>query len=178
MGVDTLPGMSGTTSLRRRWWVLPPLLLLVLLLVSPHVGRAEPSGHYRPVLPADALRSGCYPLPAGLTIDFPYQVRRDGDVTGPGGRQQRRLVIQYDEIDRATAQQRITAALLRAGLPAGSASVTAYPRIPADSIVRGQIVLTLPRVAQQVDVPDPAQCANPFATKRFPSSWPPSTSYA
>lgn len=163
--------------LRRRWWLLLPLLLLVAILISPHVGRAEPLGNYRPLLPADALKSGCYPLPTGMTIDFPYQVRRDGDVQGPTG-PQRRLVLQYDEIDAATARARITAALERAGLPASRAVVTAYPRIPADSLVRGQIVLTLPVVAEQTDVPDPAQCANPFSTKRFPPDWPPSTHYA
>lgn len=169
--------MTGTTWLRRRWWAGLALLVLALVLVSPHVGRAEPTGNYRPPLPADAIASGCYPLPSGLTIDFPYQVRRDGDVDGPGGRH-RRLVLQYDEIDEATARARITAALRRAGLPASAATVTAYRRIPSDSIVRGQIVLTLPSVAQASDVPDPEQCANPFSTKRFPPSWPPSTSYA
>lgn len=153
------------------------LVLLALLLISPHVGRAEPSGNYRPPLPADALASGCYPLPTGMTIDFPYQVRSDGDVDGPGGRH-RRLVLQYDEVDRATAQQRIAAALRRAGLPAGNATVTSYARIPSDSIVRGEIVLTLPTVALHSDVPDPAQCANPFSTKRFPPDWAPSTRYA
>jgi hypothetical protein len=169
---------TGTrAALRRRWWLLLPVLLVVLVLVSPHVGRAEPLGNYRPLLPADAIRSGCYPLPAGLTLDFPYQVRSDGDVPGPGG-PHRRLVVQYDEIDAATARRRITAALRRAGLPATSAVVTSYPRIPADALVRGQIVLTLPVVAQRTDVPDPAQCANPFSTKRFPPSWPPSTHYA
>jgi hypothetical protein len=150
---------------------------VVLVLVSPHVGRAQPAGNYRPPLPADALASGCYPLPAGMTIDFPYQVRSDGDVEGPGGRY-RRLVLQYDEIDRATAEQRITAALRRVGLPASNATVSAYQRIPSDAIVRGEIVLRLPVVAQHTDVPDPAQCANPFSTKRFPPDWPPSTSYA
>lgn len=171
------PGRLSWHAARRRWWLLPALIALVLLLVSPHVGRAEPTGNYRPPLPADALATGCYPLPSGMTIDFPYQVRSDGDVEGPGG-QHRRLVLQYDEVDRATAQQRITAALRRAGLPPGNASVTSYARVPSDSIVRGEIVLTLPSVAQQRDVPDPAQCANPFSTKRFPPDWPPSNSYA
>lgn len=174
--MDTLQGMNGAT-LRRRLWAPILVLLVAAALLSPHVGRAEPTGNYRPLLPADALASGCYPLPPGLTVDFPYQVRRDGDVAGPRG-PQRRLVIQYDEVDPATARARITAALQRAGLPASNASVTSYPRIPADSLVRGQIVLTLPSVAQRRDVPDPAQCANPFSTKRFPPTWPPSTHYA
>ena len=171
------PGRPWRSPLRRRWWLAAVLVALVLLLVSPHLGRAEPTGNYRPPLPADALASGCYPLPAGMTVDFPYQVRSDGDVDGPGG-PHRRLVLQYDEIDRVTALDRITAALVRAGLPATDATVTAYPRIPSDSIVRGRIVLRLPSVAEQTHVPDPAQCANPFSTKRFPSTWPPSTRYA
>jgi len=109
----------------RRWWVRPWLwavaaVLLALVLVSPHVGRAEPTGNYRPPLPAAALSTGCYPLPAGLSLDFPYQVRTDGDV-GP----RRRLVVQYDEVDRATVVRRLDAALARAGLPADSATVTA-----------------------------------------------------
>lgn len=158
----------------RRWWVRPWLwavaaVLLALVLVSPHVGRAEPTGNYRPPLPAAALSTGCYPLPAGLSLDFPYQVRTDGDVG-----QRRRLVLQYDEVDRATVVRRLDAALARAGLPAASATVTAYPRIPGNSIVRGQIVLDLP--SEEVKSHD-AQCDNPFSTKRFPSSWAPSTHY-
>ena len=156
-----------------------PLLVLVVaaLLVSPHVGRAAPTGNYRPVLPADAIANGCYPLPAGLTLDFPYQVRRDGDV-GHGARRHRRLVLQYDRLEPASVRARLTAALRRAGLPPRAAAVTAYPRVPDDAVVRGQVVLTLPVVEQSPDAPDPAQCANPFSTKRFPHSWPPSTSYA
>lgn len=169
--------MTAIAFLRRRWYLPLAALVVALLLVGPHVGRAEPSGNYRPLLPADAIASGCYPLPTGMTIDFPYQVRSDGDVNGPHGRH-RRLVLQYDEIDAAAARQRITTALRRAGLPADAAAVTSYPRIPASSVVRGQIVLTLPSVAQQSNVPDPAQCDNPFSTKRFPPDWPPSTSYA
>jgi len=169
--------MTAIAFLRRRWYLPLAALVVVLLLISPHVGRAEPTGDYRPALPADAIASGCYPLPRGMTIDFPYQVRRDGDVNGPHGRH-RRLVLQYDEINAATARQRITTALHRAGLPDSAATVTSYPRIPSDSLVRGEIVLTLPSVAQQTDVPDAAQCDNPFSTKRFPPAWPPSTSYA
>lgn len=172
MGLDTVPGMKRWWARRGVWAVAA--VVLALVLISPHVGRANPSGNYRPVLPAAALTTGCYPLPAGLTIDFPYQVRSDGDVGAPG-HQQRRLVLQYDEVDRATVVRRLRAALARAGLPADAASVTAYPRVPSDSVVRGQVVLTLP--SEEVKSHDP-QCDNPFSTKRFPASWPPSTSYA
>ena len=155
---------------------MPPLVLAALL-VSPHLGRASPTGNYRPDLPADALASGCYPLPAGLTLDFPYQVRRDGDV-GRGAGRHRRLVLQYDRLDAVSVRARLGAALRRAGLPEDAATVTAYPRVPADAVVRGQVVLSLPVVAQSTAAPDPAQCLDPFTTKRFPRSWPPSTSYA
>jgi hypothetical protein len=153
------------------------MAVLATLLIGPHVGLAEPSGSYRPVLPADALASGCYPLPRGLTIDFPYQVRSDGDV-GTASRRHRRLVLQYDLVDPLTARIRIAAALRRAGLPQRAATVTAYPRVPGDSVVRGEIVLRLPVAARSTDVADPAACRDPFTTKRFPASWPASTSYA
>jgi len=174
--------MTVIARLRRRWYLPLAALVVVLLLIGSRAGRAEPTGSYRPLLPADAIASGCYPLPTGMRIDFPYQVRSDGDVDGPHGRH-RRLVLQYDEIDAATAQRRITAALRRAGLPARAATVTAYPRVPSDALVRGEIVLTLPSVARagahsSAHVPDPAQCDDPFSTKRFPPDWPPSTSYA
>lgn len=170
-------GRTAARDGRRRWWTLAPIALLVMLLISPHVGRAEPSGDYRPVLPADALASGCYPLPAGLRIDFPYQVRRDGDV-GPPARRHRRLVLQYDLVGPGVVRSRLAAALRRAGLPRDAATVTAYPRIPSDSVVRGQVVLRLPVARRESAVADPTACYDPFTTKRFPASWQPSTSYA
>ena len=169
--------MRGATYLRRRWWVVLAPVAVVLLLISPHVGRAVPSGDYRPVLPTDAIAAACFPLPDGLTFDFPYQVRRDGDV-GRGTARHRRLVVQYDEVDEATARERIRAALVRAGLSPDAASVTAYPRVPSDSLVRGQIVLRLPRASRQRVADLRGDCLDPFSTKRFPRSWPPSNTYA
>jgi hypothetical protein len=172
---------TGANSGRgRRSWLVPTLVAVVALaalLVGPHVGRAIPSGAYRPVLAIDALASGCFPLPAGLTIDFPYQVRRDGDV-GHGPRRHRRLVLQYDQVDPGTARARISAALRRAGLSPRAATVTAYARVPSDSVVRGQIVLRLPVTRRARDVADPGLCQDPSITKRFPASWPASTHYA
>ncbi|MGZ4451494.1 MAG: hypothetical protein ACXVD1_01145 [Nocardioides sp.] len=152
-------------------------VVLAALLVSPHVGRAVPSGNYRPILPTDAIVGACFPLPEGLTLDFPYQVRSDGDV-GRGAARHRRLVVQYDEIDAATARQRIGAALARAGLSPDAATVTAYPRIPSDSLVRGELVLRLPVVHRQRAAELRGDCLDPFSTKRFPRSWPPSNIYA
>lgn len=162
---------------RWRWSLLLGIVVLTALLISPHVGRAEPTGRYRPVLPTDAIDAACFPLPVGLTLDFPYQVRSDRDV-GRGATRHRRLVVQYDEIDAATARARIGAALLRAGLPPYAADVTAYPRIPAEALVRGQIVLRLPLAHRQPDAELRGDCLDPFSTKRFPRSWPPSNTYA
>jgi len=161
----------------RRWSPLIGTLVLALLLISPHVGRAAPSGRYRPLLPTDAIASHCFPLPTGLTLDFPYQVRSDTDV-GRGAARHRRLVVQYDEVDEATARQRIRAALVRTGLSPDAASVTAYPRIPSDSLVRGQIVLRLPPAHRQRTADLRGSCLDPFSTKRFPRFWPPSNTYA
>ena len=55
---------------------------VLAIVISPALGRAAPTGNYRPPLPPDTIELGCYPLPRGLTLDFPYQVRSDGDVGG------------------------------------------------------------------------------------------------
>ena len=73
-------------------------IILAVLLLSHRFGRAEPTGSYRPVLAPDALENGCFPLPGGATLDFAYQIRRDGD-REIGGEMRRLLVGQYDEID-------------------------------------------------------------------------------
>ncbi len=149
-------------------WVAGAVCVLAVL-VSPHVGRAEPTGNYRPILPPDTVALGCYPLPDGLTLDFPYQVRSDGDVDG-----NRHLVLHWDELDEAEVRRRLDAALDRAGLPRGAASVTPLDSLPPDSIVRGTVELELPVVELASDDPD---CLNPRTTKRFPADWAPSTAY-
>ena len=155
----------GTTIL-----VLAALVLAVLAIVlSPALGRAQPTGNYRPPLPPDTIQLGCYPLPHGFTIDFPYQVRTDGDVHG-----QRVLTLHWDELDAAEVRRRLHAALRRAGLPRRAAAVTPFPDLPADAIVRGIVVLRLPVVPLSSD--DPA-CRDPQTTKRFPDEWAPSTEY-
>ncbi|MEZ0577271.1 hypothetical protein [Nocardioides sp. MH1] len=141
-------------------------LAVAAVLISPALGRAVPSGSYRPDLPPDPLRLGCYPLPSGLVLDFPYQVRTDGNVDG-----HRLLTLQWDELDPAEVRARLDAALARAGLPRRAALVTPYAD---DAIVRGTVVLHLPvaRLASS----DPA-CRDPRTTKRFPPDWAPSTAY-
>jgi hypothetical protein len=155
--------------------------LAVVVLISPSRGRASPLGVYRPPLQAGALESGCYPLPAGVALDFPHQVRLDGDVsTGAGPR--RRLEVQYDVLDAAAVSARLRRTLLAAGYaeqpaagdelrfrgPAGvavGATVTPLAGVPDDAIVRGTVVLDLPTLGAQRD--DRA-CADPAVTKRVP----------
>lgn len=149
--------------------VVAAALAIIAVLISPALGRAEPTSNYRPPLPPDTIELGCYPLPRGLTLDFPYQVRSDGDV---GGR--RVLTLHWDELDAPVVRRRLDAALERAGLPRRAATVTPFPDLPADAIVRGTVVLRLPVVPLASD--DPA-CSDPATTKRFPPDWAPSTEY-
>lgn len=169
------------------------LVVLALLVVafSRSFGRAETIGSYRPELPAPALDNGCWPLPDGLSFDFAYQVRTDGDVAAPGG-DRRHLVMQYDLVDAPEAAAALTASFEQAGFVAGQsaepghlvfvkrgfgavdATVTPLPGIAADSIVRGTIVLDLPATPSAADPSNP-WCDNPYSTKRFPADWKPAT---
>jgi hypothetical protein len=149
--------------------VVLAVLAVTAVLVSPALGRAQPSSSYRPDLPADPIELGCYPLPRGLTLDFPYQVRTDGDL---GGR--RLLTLHWDELDAAEVRRRLDAALDRAGLPRDTATVTPFPDLAPDAIVRGTVVLRLPVARLTSDDP---QCQDPATTKRFPPDWAPSTTY-
>ncbi len=142
---------------------------VLAIVISPALGRAAPTGNYRPPLPPDTIELGCYPLPRGLTLDFPYQVRSDGDVDG-----QRILTLHWDELDAADVRRRLRAALDRAGLPRRTATVTPFPGVSSDAIVRGTVVLRLPVV--RLSSADPA-CRDPLTTKRFPDNWAPSTEY-
>lgn len=153
------------------------VIALVAIALSPQFGRAEPTGNYRPDLPADALTNGCYPLPDGVTLDFPYQVRTDGDVG-----KRRHLLVQFDEIDADEAIVDLTAAFTEAGFssePTGTAGhlafekpgvgrvtadVSALPDVSADSIVRGTIAFDLPAIPVQSSS---SVCLEPYSTKRF-----------
>lgn len=145
------------------------VLALLAVALSPTLGRAVPSGRYRPALPPDTIALGCYPLPPGLTLDFPHQVRSDGDLRG-----RRVLVLQWDELDAAEVRRRLDTALDRAGLPRRTATVSPYPDAGAGTIVRGSVVLRLPVAAL---ASDDAACRDPATTKRFPADWRPSTEY-
>jgi hypothetical protein len=148
----------------RAAWSAVALAFLVLVLVSGAFGRAQPGGNYRPELPPAALENGCWPLPEGVRLDFAFQVRTDGEIAGPQG-PRRRIVLQYDLIDAATARSRIHDAF-RAASYAGDVrvDVSALTGVASDSIVRGTAVIELPSTPRQSDSP---VCAEPFSTKRF-----------
>lgn len=162
------------------------LVFLVLAAAGQSFGRAEPSSNYRPELVADPIRIGCYPLPDGVSLDFAYVVRRDGDVTTASG-ERRRLTLHWSLLDLPEVRDQLREAFTRAGFEVigqdttpsvlsstrpepggGSISVTArlteLDNLSPDPIVRGVLELDLPVVELSSD--DPA-CANPFVTKRF-----------
>jgi hypothetical protein len=159
-------------------------VLVVLALVGATQGRAEPTGNYRPELAADPLEVGCFPLPEGLELDFPYVVRTDGDV-GAGDQARRHLVLHWSLLDRAEVRDRLAAALIEAGYAtetttdglvarragageeeAGRVEVrlTELANPAPDPIVRGVVELDLPTAERASADPD---CDNPFVTKRF-----------
>jgi hypothetical protein len=161
------------------------LLVVVVLCIwamSPSFGRAEPTANYRPTLGPPALETGCFPLPDGVTFDFPFQVRSDGDVATVQG-PRRHLLMQFDEVDPSTARDRVQQAFVRAGFTQTSsddylefrkagvgrvvADVEPIPGVDDDAVVRGTITLDLPAIAVQSDSDD---CSNPYVTKRFDSA--------
>ncbi|WP_377325056.1 hypothetical protein ACFJIY_08920 [Pimelobacter simplex] len=179
-------GVSPLLPARARWVVggVATVVVLVLLLLSHEFGRAEPTNNYRPLLPPDALATGCFPLPDGAQLDLPHQIRRDGDHATPDG-ERRELRGQYDLVDRDEALARIVGAFTAVGFTEGPreddgdgvavvltkgdqrvrALVTELPDTSADTLVRGEFVLDLPVVAAAQD--DPV-CSDPKSTKRWP----------
>lgn len=180
---DDASAAGGRFRRSRLVWAAAAAVVVVLVATSNLYGRAEPTGRYRPDLPADVLTTGCYPLPSGVRFDFPYQVRSDEDLSG--GR--RHLLLQFDVIDPTTARAEVTAAFAEAGFrpsPAGDATsdlvlvravsggspatvgvtVRPIPGVAPDAVVRGTIDLDLPSVPLSSAA---AVCAEPSSTKRF-----------
>ena len=169
---------------RRVRIVVVVVAVLTVLLLSHRLGRAVPTNNYRPDLPADALVTGCFPLPGGADLDdLAYQVRQDGDVAVASGIR-RQLRGQYDLVDRDEAERRIVAAFEKVGFreqrradPDGpvvlrrsdatevSVTVVEIPGTDAGTIVRGDFVLDLPVSAAG----SAAVCQDPKSTKRWPS---------
>ena len=174
--------MTGTA--RRTGALAGIALVLVVLLLSHRFGRAEPTGDYRPDIPLDGLKAGCYPLPNGVTLDFGYQVRHDGDVE-VDGEARRRLTGQYDELDEPEALEAIVADFVEAGFVASKrpapyeavlrqpgagradlvrVTVAQLPGIEEDTLVRGTFELDLPVTEARSDAPE---CSDPRVTKRW-----------
>ena len=169
---------------RRLTGLVAAVAVLVILLFSHDFGRAVPTNNYRPLLPPDALATGCFPLPGDARLDLPHQIRRDGDVATAGG-ERRELLGQYDLVDRDEAMTRIVDAFTAVGFAAGPrtdddgalrvaltkgtetvrATVVALPDTSAATLVRGEFTLDLPVVAAAKD--DPV-CSDPKSTKRWP----------
>ncbi|MDO9456980.1 hypothetical protein [Nocardioides sp.] len=137
---------------------------VALLFLSPVFGRAAVSGQYRPLLPADGLTTGCYPLPGGVVPDFPYVLRHDGDTVDAAGIH-RRVVLHFDRVDAAEAVGTIEDQLAEAGVADGThVEARDFEDVPDDAVVRGEMVLDLPSIGVQSD--DPV-CDDPNSTKRF-----------
>ncbi len=135
---------------------------LVALLVSPALGRADPSGNYRPALPPDALTNGCWPLPGGVRLGFGYQVRTDDLVTTAAGRR-RIVVLHFDRLDADEAEHSARQAFAAAGVDDAYVTASDFDDALPDAVVRGEMRLDLPPSR-------PAGgdlCHQPFSTKRF-----------
>ncbi|MEP9364402.1 hypothetical protein ABLE68_15660 [Nocardioides sp. CN2-186] len=177
-------------ALRERSATWPVVLVagvfVVMAVAGQSFGRAEPTGSYRPPLVADTLRLGCYPLPDGVTLDFPYVVRSDSDAVTAAG-ERRLLVLHWSLLDLDQVRERLREAFTRSGFevtgrsasgtelvmtrsePGGgstraAARFTMLDNRSPDPIVRGVVELDLPVVALSSGNAD---CANPFVTKRF-----------
>lgn len=165
---------------RRSVLVLLGAAAVVLILLSPHVGRAEPSGDYRPALPPDALATGCWPLPGDVVPPVPYVVRWDGDVATSSGTR-RRWVAHVAEVAPEVARDRVVDAFTAAGfarIPENGTAVVLrddsgavvrvivvpVPGADEDTLVRGILRLDLPVVGPARD--DEA-CADPRSSKRW-----------
>lgn len=151
--------------------------LVGIVAFSNEFGRARPTGAYWGYVPPPVLTNGCYPLPDGVTFDFPHQVRTDDEEDG-----RRHLVLQYDLIDEETARRQLIRAFTREGFKripgdqirlsrsdAKKVLATVTPLdVPDDATVRGTIELDLPVTERASDDP---QCRDPYVTKRFPDGF-------
>ncbi|MFC5728980.1 MULTISPECIES: hypothetical protein [Nocardioides] len=168
--------------LRRGGIALGVLTALGVLLLSHTFGRAVPTNSYRPLITADAIASGCYPLPGDAQLDgLSYQVRWDEDLETSEG-ERRELRGQYNLVDRAEAERRLVDSftavgfreapetgaggqrVLRRGAATVGITVTDLPDTSEDTLVRGEFVLDLP--VAQLAKDDPV-CSLPASTKRW-----------
>ncbi len=160
------------------------VVVLVAMGVGGRLEDAPTGGQYRPAIPPSPFGTICDPLPDGVVLDLPVQLRTDR--WAPAGTV-RRLTLHYDLRDEADAEADVTAALWRAGFrpvaPAegadpvveqwydrpdyGRVGVTITPfDVDASSVVRGRLDLDLP--PGSLDDTTASACTDYVQTKRFP----------
>ncbi len=162
------------------------VLLLVAMVVGGRLDDAPTDGRYRPALPPQPFGTICDPLPDGVVLDLPVQLRADRLLDTRGG-PVRRLDLHYDLRDEAEVEFEVTAAFRGAGFRPASPATGADPAIeqwferadygrvgvavtPFDvddsSVVRGALTIDLP--AFSLDLATRVACRDFVQTKRFP----------
>lgn len=185
-----MPSLVVPAALRRGLVALAAVVVLALLLLSQSFGRAVPTNNYRPLITADPIVAGCYPLPGGATLEpLSYQVRWDEDVATPAG-ERRTLRGQYNLVDIDEATALLVAAFTEVGFAVTDRmdgaedpqaryrklehprtgqvvriNTSVLPDTSEETLVRGEFVLDLPVVA--LARPDDPICREPRHTKRW-----------
>lgn len=163
------------------------IVLVVLMLIGGRLDRAPVDPVYRPALAAAPFGTVCDPLPPGVRLDLPVQLRADRMLTLPDESVVRRLDLHFDLVDADAAEEAVVSALVDAGFgettetsPDPDAArqfdradygtvalgVRAFD-VPDDSIVRGAIALDLP--PDSLTPVQVASCTDQQQTKRFPA---------
>ncbi len=149
---------------RARVLALAGLAGLLLVVLSPLFGRADVGGSYRPLLPADGLTNGCYPLPGDVRLDFPYVLRRDSQIVAAEGLR-REVVLHFDRIDAAEAIARTEETFRAAGvLDQVDIRARDFEGNDDDAVIRGEMLLRLPVTSVR---PTGVDCLNLWSTKRI-----------
>lgn len=161
-------------------------VVLVAMVVGGRLDDAPTEGRYRPALPPSPFGTICDPLPDGVVLGLPVQLRRDRWLATDGGTV-RRLTLHYDLHDEEHAARQVRLALRAAGFspaapaegadPAveqwfdrpdyGRVGVTVAPfDVDPSSVVRGRISIDLP--TGSLDDTTASACTDYVQTKRFP----------
>lgn len=185
-------GAEGVGVSRRRRpprWVVAlgaVVAVLLALVVGGRLDDAPTVGSYRKPLPPSPFGTRCDPLPEGVVLDLPVQLRTDRWLATPSGTV-RRLTLHYDLRDEDEAETAVVQALRDAGFAPVAAAEDADPDIerwfdrpdygrvgvrvvPFDvdpaSVVRGRLDLDLP--PGSLDQATASACTDYVQTKRFP----------
>jgi hypothetical protein len=157
----------------------PAALLLLVALATGGCGEpAEPVGVNRGPLDPDPIAGPCWPLDGVDRFGFAYQVRSDRFVDGPTRR--RVVTLQYDRVAGSEVTAEVGRLLEEGGFqpeeaPAGApepgwtwvrrngyGSVGLHVAdldVPEDNVVRGTLLLDLPRTSYERDASPP--CPRP-----------------